>query len=345
MKILIRTLLPTLLICLLAPSVVRAQDNPPKAASAQSDAKKAFTKLKTLTGSWQGTVMGRLINSTIRVTSSGNALLHEATTDGGGVPDHEITMFYVEADRLLATHYCDGGNRSHMEGKLSADGKSVEFDLLEVVGGKQRGFLKRLALTMSDVDHHGLNGTFVLPDGKPVQLSGEFQRTNPAASLHSGNKRLYDGGAMMLLLSAEKTPEEYYSFKPTNADPSFGEMLAVVTNAQYANCSAVLGEKNSRPKIEGTRTPKADLISALKDAFAYCGKAYDRLTDASAAQLVTFSGPMGPVPIPKQNLLNINMGLNALHYGNLMVYMRLKNIVPPSADPLIQKQAGKILKK
>jgi uncharacterized damage-inducible protein DinB len=183
-----------------------------------------------------------------------------------------------------------------------------------------------------------------MPDGKPIQLRGEFQRTTPTASLHSGNKRLYDGGAMMLLLSAEKTPEEYYSFKPTEADPSFGQMLAVVANAQYENCSAVLGEKNSRPKIEG-RVPKADLISALKDAFAYCGKAYDGMTDAAAAQLVTFSGPMGPVPIPRQNLLNINMGLNALHYGNLMVYMRLKNIVPPSADPEIQRQAGRNLKK
>ena len=177
MKILMRTLMPTLLICLLAPALVRAQDNPPKAASAQSDAKKAFAKLKSLAGSWQGTIMGKLINSTIRVTSSGTALLHEATAEGGGVPDHEITTFYVEGDRLLATHYCDAGNRSHMEGKLSADGKSVEFDLLDVVGGKQRGFLKRIALTISDADHHGVDGTFVLPDGKPVELRGEFQRT------------------------------------------------------------------------------------------------------------------------------------------------------------------------
>jgi hypothetical protein len=150
---------------------------------------------------------------------------------------------------------------------------------------------------------------------------------------------------MMLLLSAEKTPEEFYSFKPTGIDPSFGQLLAVVANGQYQNCSAVLGEKNSKPKIEGARTSKSDLIAVLKDAFAYCGKAYEGMTDVSAAQLVTFSGPMGPFPIPRQNLLSINMGLNALHYGNLMVYMRLKNIVPPSADPEIQKQAGKTLKK
>jgi hypothetical protein len=103
--------------------------------------------------------------------------------------------------------------------------------------------------------------------------------------------------------------------------------------------------KKRQAKDRWTTAPKADLIAALKDAFAYCGKAYEGMTDASAAQLVTFSSPMGSVPIPRQNLLNIHMGLNALHYGNLMVYMRLKNIVPPSADPEIQKQAGQNLKK
>ena len=345
MKTLIRTLLPTLLLCLLAPALVRAQDKRPQTASAKTDAKKAFAKLETLAGSWQGTIKGIPINFTIRAASSGTAILHEGHTSGGRPPNHEITMFYLDGDRLLATHYCDGGNRSHFEGKMSPDGKTIELGFLDVVGSTRGGYLKGMGFTMIDADHHTVEATFVMPDGKPIELRGEFQRTTSTPGLHSGNKRLYDGGAVMLLLSAEKTPEEYYGFKPTDADPSFGQMLAVVANAQYENCSAALGEKNSRQKIEGTGTPKAELISALKDAFAYCGKAYDRLTDASAAELVTFSGPMGPVPTPRQNLLNINMGLNALHYGNLMVYMRLKNLVPPSADPEIQKQAGKILKK
>ena len=83
MKI-IRTLTLTLLICLLAPAaVVFGQDNPPKAASAQSDAKKAFEKLKTLAGSWQGTVMGIPITFTIRAVSSGTAILHEGNTSEG----------------------------------------------------------------------------------------------------------------------------------------------------------------------------------------------------------------------------------------------------------------------
>lgn len=166
------------LVCLLASaSVVSAQDKPSSVGGAQSDAKKAFEKLKTLSGSWQGTVMGISINFTIRAASSRTTILHEATTEGGGPPNHEITMFYMEGDRLLATHYCDAGNRSRMEGKLTPDGKGVEFSLLELIGGTKGGFLKRIMFTMTDADRHVVELTFVQPDGKPIPLRGEFQRT------------------------------------------------------------------------------------------------------------------------------------------------------------------------
>lgn len=339
----IRPIFLQILFCLIClASVALAQDKPSGAAPTQSDAKKAFEKMKTLIGSWQGTIMNIPINFTIRLTSSGTAILHEAHTDGGGPPNHEITMFYVEGDRLLATHYCDGGNRARLEGKMSPDGKMSEFDFLDVAGSTKGGLVKRMAFTIVDANKHIVEFTFIMPDGKPIELRGEFQRVT--ASLHSGNKRLYDGGAMMLLLSAEKMLEEHYSFKPADTLPSFGQMLAEVANWQYQNCSVVLGEKNSRPKIEGARTSKTDLIAALKDAFDYCGKAYDGMTDTSAAQLVMFPSPVGSVTMPKQQLLNINSGLNSLHYGNLMIYMRLKNIVPPNSDPETIKQAERLLK-
>jgi hypothetical protein len=177
MEMLIRTLMPTLLICLLAPAaVVFAQDNPPKSASAQSDAKKAFEKLKTLEGSWQGSVGDLSVQLIIRVTAFGSAIMHDAT--GHNAPgNHEITLIYMEGDRLLMTHYCDAGNRQRLEGKLSPDEKSVEFSLLDVAGGTQRGFMKRIVFTMSDANHHVVELTFMQPDGKPVQARGEFQRT------------------------------------------------------------------------------------------------------------------------------------------------------------------------
>ena len=169
----------TLLIILVATAAValsqQMQMPPPKTSVPQSDAQKAFEKLKTLAGSWEGTVMGIPINFTIRAASSGTAILHEGNTEKG-VPNHEITMFYVEGDRLLATHYCDAGNRSNMEGKMSADGKSVEFNFLDVAGSTKGGLVKRMMFTMVDANKHVVDFTFIMPNGKPVELHGEFQR-------------------------------------------------------------------------------------------------------------------------------------------------------------------------
>jgi uncharacterized damage-inducible protein DinB len=330
-------------------STARAQSNSqtppsnPTNLGAKSDAQRAFENMKTLAGSWQGAVMGIPINFTIRAASSGTAILHEGDSGGGRPPNHEITMFYRDGDRLLATHYCDAGNRSQLEGKMSPDGKTIEFSFLDVIGGTRGGHLRGMAFTMIDANRHTIEATFVMPDGKPIPLRGEFQRTN--VNLYAGNKRLYDGGAMLLLLSAQKMPEEHYGFKPTEVTYSFGQLLADVVNWQYKNCSAALGEKNSTSKIDGLKTSKADLITALREAFAYCGKAYDSMTDASATQLVNFNSLAGPVPMPRQQLLETNTGLNSLHYGNLMIYMRLKNIVPPSEDPEFLKQMEKLLKK
>ena len=166
-----------ILIILVATATVALPQEPPKTVSAQSDAKKAFAKLKTLTGSWQGTVMGIPINFTIRTASSGTAILHEGDTSGGGPPKHEVTMFYVEGDRLLSTHYCDAGNRSHFEGKMSPDGKTIEFSFLDVAGSTRGGYLKGMVFTMIDANHHTAELTFVMPGGKPIPLRGEFTRT------------------------------------------------------------------------------------------------------------------------------------------------------------------------
>jgi len=169
----------TFLICLLTADVF-GQDNPPKTAGAQSDAKKAFEKLKTLVGSWQGTVMDIPINFTIRAASSGTAILHEGNTSGGRPPNHEITMFYLDGDRLLATHYCDAGNRPRFDGKLLPNGKTIEFSFLDVVGPTQGGLVKRMGFSPIDADKHVVEFTFIMPNGKAIELRGEFQRTKSA---------------------------------------------------------------------------------------------------------------------------------------------------------------------
>jgi hypothetical protein len=167
--------LAILFVLFAAAYVALAQDTP-KPTPPQSEAKKAFEKLKTLSGSWQGAIMNIPINFTIRGVSSGTALLHEGNTENGP-PDHEITMFNMEDDRLIATHYCDAGNRARLEGKLSSDGKTIEFSFLDVVGSTKGGLVKRMMFTMIDANSHIVEITFIMPNGKPIELRGEFKRT------------------------------------------------------------------------------------------------------------------------------------------------------------------------
>ncbi|MCA1576667.1 MAG: DUF1579 domain-containing protein [Acidobacteria bacterium] len=174
MKKHLRTLMPALLIGLLAPAAfVFAQANPPKIEGAQSDAKKAFDQLKTLAGSWEGTIGDLSTQVTIRVTSAGSAIMHDAFM----ASTNKITLMYLEGDRLLLTHYGGEGNRPRFEGKLTADGKSVEFTFLDVAGGTQRGLMKRMMFTMVDANNHIVEVTYVLPDGKSIEARGEFRRT------------------------------------------------------------------------------------------------------------------------------------------------------------------------
>jgi uncharacterized damage-inducible protein DinB len=159
----------------------------------------------------------------------------------------------------------------------------------------------------------------------------------PENPLSAWNKKAYGRVKDILLRSAEKVPEENYNFKPTDAVRSFGQIVGHLADAQYLFCSIELGEKNPAPKIEQTKTSKADLIAALKDAFAYCDKAYDGMTDASATQMVKLFAN----DAPKLAVLTVNNMHNMEHYGNLVTYMRLKNIVPPTSEPAAQPQPKK----
>ena len=155
--------------------------------------------------------------------------------------------------------------------------------------------------------------------------------------LSAFTKRVYGFQKGILLRSAEKMPEEDYNFKPTETVRSYGQIIGHLADAQYLFCSKVLDEKNPEPKIEQTKTSKADLIAALKGAFAYCDKAYDGMTDAAATQTVKLFGGDKPKPV----VLTINNMHTVEHYGNLITYLRLKNIVPPRSEPRSQPQPKK----
>ena len=152
-----------------------------------------------------------------------------------------------------------------------------------------------------------------------------WSQENPLSAF---TKRVYGFQKDILLRSAEKMPEENYAFKPVDSVRSYGQLVGHLADGQYEFCSVALGEKNPEPKIEQTKTSKEDLIAALKTAFAYCDKAYDGMTDASGSQIVKLFG----TDTPKLGALNFNNVHNWEHYGNLVTYMRIKNIVPPSSE-------------
>ena len=159
-------------------------------AFAQSDAEKSFTQLKTLAGTWQGAVTthpphpdmdNKPVQISLRVTSRGNALMHEmkeaGTPDDPTRYDHPVTMLYLDGNRLLLTHYCDAGNRPRMVARTSSDGKTVEFDFLDVAGGTEYGHMHHAVFTIIDANHHTEDWTYMEPGDKTVHARLDLQRT------------------------------------------------------------------------------------------------------------------------------------------------------------------------
>ncbi|MBZ5511791.1 MAG: hypothetical protein LAN70_11575 [Acidobacteriia bacterium] len=145
----------------------------PKAAAQKSDAQMSFATMKTLAGEWEGPVTvpempemsgGMPMHVSLRVTSRGNALVHELQEAGTPLDatkyDHPVTMLYVDGDQLTLVHYCDAGNRPRMTGKMSPDGKTVEFEFKDISGS---------------TEYH--MQTFMMKD-KPIHAHFDLRRKN-----------------------------------------------------------------------------------------------------------------------------------------------------------------------
>jgi phage tail protein X len=154
-----------------------------------TEAQKSFTELKSLAGTWQGPITiepaqkginnGENGQVTLRVTSRGNALVHEMkdprVPDDPTKYDHPLTMFYLDSDRLTLVHYCDAGNRPRMVAR-SSDGKTVEFDFVDVSGSTQYGNMQHAVFTVVDANHHIEEWTYMMPGNKPVHARLDLHR-------------------------------------------------------------------------------------------------------------------------------------------------------------------------
>jgi len=147
---------------------------------------------------------------------------------------------------------------------------------------------------------------------------------NPISTELKGS---YNGIKNNLMKAADKVSEADYAFKPTPDVRTYGAEVAHAADSALRTCSVVNGEV--KQGSAASKTAKADLVAALKEAFAECDKAYEGMTDAAAGTMLSAGrGQRSKVGILYGNVAHLNET-----YGTMVVYMRLKGVVPPSSEP------------
>jgi uncharacterized damage-inducible protein DinB len=128
--------------------------------------------------------------------------------------------------------------------------------------------------------------------------------------------------------AAEKMPEEFYGFQPTPEVRTFGQLVGHLADSNVMLCSMALGEKKEPWTVEKTKTSKADLVAALKESIGVCDRVFAQ-GDADLATGVKLFG----VDTTRFALVGLIIGHEFEHYGNMVTYMRMKGLVPPSSEP------------
>lgn len=147
-----------------------------------------------------------------------------------------------------------------------------------------------------------------------------------AQTMSAELKQMYNGVKNNLTRMAEKMPEENFSFQPTPEIRTFGQLVAHVADSQARTCSAVSGAPKSVDAAK--KTSKAELVAALKESFELCDAAVNGTTDENANQMVS----SGRGQATRLLTLARTVSHSNEEYGYMAVYMRLKNIVPPSSE-------------
>ena len=168
---------------------------------------------------------------------------------------------------------------------------------------------------------------------------------NPGLAQTSGGKFFTDGVQRqfqqiqgLAMKTAEKVGEDLYSFKPTPDVRSLGGVLGHIADGNKLLCTVASGEPVEFEKlmkdlslvqVHEKKTKKADIIAALNETKAFCESVFAKVDDTSGQETVTWFGGQ---KMPKLMILTLLNNHVWEHYGNLVTYMRLKGIVPPSSE-------------
>ena len=157
-------------------------------------------------------------------------------------------------------------------------------------------------------------------------VSAQEPQPNP---LIATSKTVYGISKNNILGSAEKIPENLWSFQPTKDVRTVAQLFAHLADGQYEFCGVAREGAPVAKNIEKTAKTRTEIVAALKEAFAYCDATYADLTDAKAAETVKLFN----LTLTRLGAMDFNTAHNMEHYGNLVTYMRINNIVPPSSTP------------
>lgn len=132
-----------------------------------------------------------------------------------------------------------------------------------------------------------------------------------------------------LVAAAEEMPAEKYGYKPTPAQMSFGDVIAHLADGNDFLCSKISGVvAPERSKIAGT-APKDQLVARLKETFTFCGSALAKVDDSKLGEQMTL---FGKNPVTRATTILITVADWADHYSQVAIYLRLNDLLPPTAQ-------------
>jgi uncharacterized damage-inducible protein DinB len=150
-----------------------------------------------------------------------------------------------------------------------------------------------------------------------------------ALSATAEARALWKGNIGFLNQAADELPESLYSYRPTPDVRTMGELFAHIAGSQKMYCAMALGDKApDEGDVEKTAKTKAAIVAALKESNTYCERAYAQTDDKVKGSVDIFGQQR-----PRYYALIANASHDAEHYGNIVTYMRLNKLVPPSSRP------------
>ena len=172
----------------------------------------------------------------------------------------------------------------------------------------------------------------LLASGFAFAQAGGGQMQGQKIGIATSLQRGYAGFKNNFTAAAEKMPEADYTFKPGSTPEArqYSAVIAHIAQAQFGGCSAIIGQPNPMQgkQLEQELKTKADVTKALAESFAICDKAFEAVTDANAMEMIKQGN---------NEVTRVAALYGVIVHGNEMagtayVYLRSKNIVPPSTE-------------